>query len=108
MNESEAQTGRQRGPSWLQSAILLISLRADIASFRSGMNEANQQLDTLKQHSSDAAQALQSLQRYFETVISVATIQRIADFGASLVEGAAKVGHLSEALESAPKKPGAR
>ena len=77
---------------------LVISLRADIASFRSGMSEANSSLDTLKQHSSAAAEASKELARAMETIASVEVIRRLADFGAELVESAAKLGHMTEAL----------
>ena len=77
---------------------LVISLRADIASFRSGMNEANSSLDTLKQHSSAAAEASKELARAMETIASVEVIRRLADFGAQLVESAAQLGHMTEAL----------
>ena len=79
-------------------ADLVVSLSADSASFRDSMNEANQSLERLKQQSSDAGGALQSLQQAFEGLVSVEALRRVADFGATLVESAAHIGHLSEAL----------
>ncbi len=77
---------------------LVISLGADIASFRSSMEEANSHLDTLKKQSSDTAQVLKQLSSAFETVASVEAVRRIADFGAELVESAARVQELTRAL----------
>jgi hypothetical protein len=79
-------------------ADLIVNLSADSASFRDGMNQANQSLEALKQKTSDTGGALQSLQTAFEGFITVETIRRVADFGAALVESAAQIGHLSEAL----------
>ena len=79
-------------------ADLVVSLSADIASFRSGMEEASDHLAAIRQQSSDTGGALQSLQQSFEGVVSVEALRRVADFGATLVESAAHIGHLSEAL----------
>ena len=79
-------------------ADLVVSLSADIASFRAGMSEANSSLSTLRQQSSDSGAALQELSSIFESVISVEGIKRIAEFGASLLESAAQAEHMAQAL----------
>jgi hypothetical protein len=79
-------------------ADLVVSLSADIASFRSGMEEASDHLAAIRQQSSDAGSALSTLSNVIENVVSVEAIRRIADFGASVVESAAQIGHLSAAL----------
>jgi hypothetical protein len=79
-------------------ADLVVSLSADIASFRSGMEEASDHLAAIRQQSSDAGSALSTLSNVIENVVSVEAIRRIADFGAQLVESAAQIGHLSAAL----------
>jgi hypothetical protein len=77
---------------------LVISLRADIASFRSGMDEAKKKLDDIKEHSSAAASALQSFQRYADGLISVVAVERLASFSLGLVEAAARLSETSRAM----------
>ena len=77
---------------------LVIAMRADIASFRSGMNEAKGHLDDIKKKSSETADALSSLKRYFEDLVSIEGLRRLEEFAAGLVEGAAKIEHLTQAL----------
>lgn len=79
-------------------ADLVVSLSADSASFRDSMNQAQQSLDALKQKTSDAGNALSTLSNVIENVVSVEVLRRLADFGASVVESAAQIGHLSAAL----------
>jgi hypothetical protein len=77
---------------------LVISLRADIASFRSGMNEAKGHLDDIKKKSSEAADSLSSLKSYFEGFVSIEGVRRVYEFAAGLVEAAAKIEHVTQAL----------
>jgi hypothetical protein len=79
-------------------ADLVVTLSADIADFRSGMDQANASLSNIKQQSSDAGSALKELATVFEGVVSVEGIRRIADFGASLIESAAKLENVTKAL----------
>jgi hypothetical protein len=79
-------------------ADLVVSLSADIASFRAGMSEANSSLSTLKQQASESGAAMKELSSIFESVVSVEGIKRLADFGASLVESAAQLENVTKAL----------
>jgi hypothetical protein len=79
-------------------ADLVVSLSADIASFRAGMSEANQSLATLQQQSSESGEAVKELSSILESVISVEGIRRIAEFGVSLIESAAQAEHMAQAL----------
>src|ERR1700683_5149055 len=79
-------------------ADLVVSLSADSASFRDGMNQANQSLDALKQKTSESGAALKELSSIFESVVSVEGIKRLADFGASLIESAAQLENVTKAL----------
>jgi hypothetical protein len=79
-------------------ADLVVSLKADIADFRTGMDQANQHLSQMRQQSSDAAEAIKGLSSVMEGIASAETIRRIADFGASLVESAARLQEVTQAL----------
>jgi hypothetical protein len=77
---------------------LVISLRADIASFRSGMDQANQKLDEVKQHASAASSELANLQKYLEGFVSIAGARELLSFASGLVESAVQIGNFSRAL----------
>src|SRR5208337_1834846 len=77
---------------------LVISLRADIANFRSGMQEAGKNLDEVKRHSSETADSIRSLQHYFEGFISIAGARELFSFAAGLVETASQIEHVTRAL----------
>src|SRR5258708_36082306 len=77
---------------------LVISLRADIANFRSGIDQANKNLDDLKQHASAASSGLADLKKYFEGFVSIAGAREVFEFASGLVETAVQIGNVTRAL----------
>jgi hypothetical protein len=77
---------------------LVISLRADIANFRSGMDQANKSLDEVKQHAAAASSGMADLQKYFESFATIAGARELLEFANGLVETAAQIGYVTRAL----------
>ncbi|MGC2493287.1 hypothetical protein, partial [Candidatus Binatus sp.] len=77
---------------------LVISLRADIASFRSDMNQASRSLDDVKEHVTAAGSAMASLQKYFEGLASIAGARELFSFADGLVEAASQIASITRAL----------
>lgn len=79
-------------------ADLIVSLSADIASFRSGMEEANSYLADTRAQAQAANDTLSELTRVVEAVVSVETVDRLSDFVSSLAAAGSQIGNTAREL----------